>query len=66
MTTALRRRWQPHSVLLVGNQGHKQGALEKAREIAKELLDVLDKHTIAEKTGLSLTEIEALEKEQIS
>lgn len=44
-------------------EGHKQGELHKAREIAKGLLDVLDKPTIAKKTGLSLTEIDALEKE---
>lgn len=46
-------------------QGHKQGALDKAREIAKGLLDVLDKPTIAEKTGLSLEDIEELEQERI-
>lgn len=46
-------------------QGQKQGALHRTHEIAKELLDVLDKPTIAEKTGLSLEEIEALEKERI-
>lgn len=43
-------------------EGHREGSLHKAREIAKELLDVLDKPTIAEKTGLSMEEIEALEK----
>ncbi|MCM1179255.1 MAG: Rpn family recombination-promoting nuclease/putative transposase [Clostridium sp.] len=39
-------------------EGHKQAMLE----VAKNLLDVLDKPTIAEKTGLSICEIEALEK----
>lgn len=43
-------------------EGRREGSLHKAREIAKELLDVLDKPTIAEKTGLSMEEIEALEK----
>lgn len=47
-------------------QGRKEGELYKAREIAKELLEVLDKPTIAKKTGLSLAEIEALEKEHSS
>lgn len=45
-------------------EGQKQGALHQAREIAKGLLGLLDKPTIAEKTGLSLEEVEALEKEQ--
>lgn len=43
-------------------EGHKQAILE----VAKKLLDVLDKPTIAEKTGLSICEIEALEKKQLS
>lgn len=44
-------------------QGLEQGKLQKAREIAKELMDLLDKPTIARKTGLSLAEVEALAKE---
>lgn len=46
-------------------EGLQQGELQKAREIAKGLLDVLDKPTIAKKTGLSLAEIDALEEEAL-
>lgn len=40
----------------------KQGAKDKALEIAEALLDVLDVTTIALKTGLSIDEIEELKK----
>lgn len=41
-------------------QGRQEGIQEKAREIARQLLDVLDAETISQKTGLSITEIEQL------
>ena len=41
-------------------EGKKEGKLEAKLEIARQLLDVLDVETIAQKTGLSLAEIEAL------
>lgn len=41
-------------------QGLEQGHTEKAREIAKQLLDVLDIPTIAKKTGLSQEEVKEL------
>ncbi|MCM1181099.1 MAG: Rpn family recombination-promoting nuclease/putative transposase [Clostridium sp.] len=45
-------------------EGQEQGSLQRAYEIAQRLLDILDKPTIAEKTGLSLEEVEALEQER--
>ena len=41
-------------------EGKKEGKLEAKLEIARQLLDVSDVETIAQKTGLSLAEIEAL------
>ena len=41
-------------------KGKLEGKLEAKLEIARQLLDVLDVETIALKTGLSLTEIEAV------
>ncbi len=46
-------------------EGLAEGEQQKAREIAKKLLSMLDKPTIAEITGLSLEEVEALEKETV-
>ncbi|MCM1181414.1 MAG: Rpn family recombination-promoting nuclease/putative transposase [Clostridium sp.] len=46
-------------------EGLAKGEQQKAREIAKKLLSMLDKPAIAETTGLSLEEIEALEKEPV-
>jgi len=43
-------------------EGLKKGKLERDIEIAKNLLDVLDIKTIALKTGLTIEEIELLEK----
>ncbi|ACF14699.1 conserved hypothetical protein [Chloroherpeton thalassium ATCC 35110] len=43
-------------------QGMVEGKKEKALEIAKNLIDVLDVKTIAMKTGLTEVEIEALKK----
>jgi len=40
-----------------------QARNEKAIEIAKNLLDVLDIETIATKTGLTVEEVEALERD---
>ena len=40
--------------------GIEKGKIEEKIEIAKNLLDVLDKETIAKKTGLSIEEIEKL------
>ena len=38
-------------------QGMRRGMEEKAKEIARQLLDVLDVETISQKTGLSVEEI---------
>lgn len=45
------------------NEGRDEGRNEKTFEIAKQLLDVLDAAIIAQKTGLSIEEIENLKKE---
>ena len=44
-------------------EGLAEGEHNKAIQIAKELLDVLDIPTIAEKTGLSQEEVEKLAQE---
>ena len=49
-----------NSLLYAKQEGKKEGKLEAKLEIARQLLDVLDVETIAQKTGLSLAEIEAL------
>ena len=49
-----------NSLLYAKQEGKKKGKLESKLEIARQLLDVLDVETIAQKTGLSLAEIEAL------
>ena len=49
-----------NSLLCAKQEGKKEGKLEAKLEIARQLLDVLDVETIAQKTGLSLAEIEAL------
>jgi predicted transposase/invertase (TIGR01784 family) len=41
-------------------KGREEGMREKALEIAKQLLDVLDDQTISEKTGLTLEAIQQL------
>lgn len=41
-------------------EGREEGEKNKSIEIAKNLLDVLDDETIAEKTGLSVEEIKEL------
>lgn len=41
-------------------EGREEGEKKKAREIAKNLLDVLDNKTISEKTGLTEKEVEQL------
>jgi predicted transposase/invertase (TIGR01784 family) len=46
------------------NQGIQQGEQQKAIEIAKELLDVLDEETISQKTGLSLEEVRKLKRKE--
>ncbi|WP_323226177.1 hypothetical protein [Spirulina sp. 06S082] len=38
-------------------------AIQKAIEIAKELLDILDEEMISQKTGLSLEEVQKLKQE---
>lgn len=43
--------------------GREAGSKERAIQIALSLLDVLDTATIAQKTGLSVTEVEALAKQ---
>lgn len=40
--------------------GLREGEIKKARQIAKGLLDILDGHTIAHKTGLSVEDIKKL------
>lgn len=47
----------------VRQEGLAEGEHNKAIQIAKELLDVLDIPTIAEKTGLSQEEVEKLAQE---
>ena len=42
------------------NEAERKGEKKKAIEIAKNLLDILDNKTIAEKTGLSESEVEKL------
>ena len=42
----------------------EKGAMAKAIEIAKSLIGIIDNSIIAEKTGLSLTEIEYLSKDK--
>ena len=42
------------------NEAERKGAKNKAMEIAKSLLDVLDEKTISLKTGLSIDEIKNL------
>ena len=49
-----------NALLYAKQEGKKEGKLEAKLEIARQLLDVLDVETIAQKTGLSLAEIEAL------
>lgn len=43
----------------------EQAKKEKAIEIAKNLLDVLDNETIALKTGLSIKEVKKLREDNI-
>ena len=41
-------------------EGFKEGAKQEKIALAKNLLDILDNKTIAEKTGLNIEEIESL------
>lgn len=43
-------------------KGQQMGEKNKAVEIARNLLDVLDNETISVKTGLSMNEVEELRK----
>ena len=43
-------------------EGRKEGKKEKSLEIARNLLDLLDNQTIADKTGLTIAEVAALRK----
>lgn len=45
------------------NEGIEEGKVEKQREIAKNLLDVLNDQMIAQKCGLSLEEVKQLRKD---
>ena len=45
------------------NEGIEEGKIEKQREIARNLLDVLNDQMIAKKCDLSLEEIKQLRKE---
>lgn len=47
-------------------EGKEVGKKEKAKEIARELLDILSIEMIAKKTGLTIEEVEKLKKENIS
>ena len=44
-------------------EGKAEGKKEQAIDIAKKLLDLLDSETIAEKTGLTVSEIESLKQD---
>ena len=45
------------------NEGIEEGKVEKQREIARNLLDVLNDQMIAKKCDLSLEEVKKLRKE---
>ena len=45
------------------NEGIEEGKIEKQREIARNLLDVLNDQMIAKKCDLSLEELKQLRKE---
>ena len=45
------------------NEGIEEGKIEKQREIARNLLDVLSDQMIAKKCDLSLEEVKQLRKE---
>ena len=45
-------------------QGVVKGEKQKAMEIAKNLIDVLDAETISTKTGLSIAEVKSIEKQK--
>ena len=45
------------------NEGIEEGKIEKQREIARNLLDVLNDQMIAKKCDLSLEEVQQLRKE---
>lgn len=45
------------------NEGIEEGKIEKQREIARNLLDVLNDQMIAKKCDLSLEEVKQLRKE---
>jgi predicted transposase/invertase (TIGR01784 family) len=49
-----------NAILKAKQDGRAEGEREKAREIARSLLDLLDLKTISLKTGLSITEIQSL------
>ena len=53
-------RMQKGSIALAEEKGETKGEVKMQLRIAKNLLDVLDNETIAEKTGLSVNEIEEL------
>jgi predicted transposase/invertase (TIGR01784 family) len=50
-----------NAILLAENKGREKGRKEEKFEIARQLLDVLDLETIAQKTGLSLEELQSLQ-----
>ena len=47
----------------ISNEGIEEGKIEKQREIARNLLDVLNDQMIAKKCDLSLEEVKQLRKE---
>lgn len=51
---------QRNALLKAQRQGHAEGQREKALDIARALLDVLDVETISGKTGLSVDELRQL------
>jgi len=61
----IRKRGEREGLAKGRAEGHAEGERQKAQEVAKKLLSMHDKPTIAEITGLSLEEIEDLEKEPV-
>jgi predicted transposase/invertase (TIGR01784 family) len=51
-----------NAILKARQEGEQVGRKEKAMEIARQLLDVLDVETISQKTGLSVAEIQQLNR----
>ena len=60
----IRRRFSARfHAMRLRNSGRRRGKIEKQREIARNLLDVLNDQMIAKKCDLSLEEVKQLRKE---